>query len=594
VSESIGLSVFESLCDPIAVLDHQGVVRSVNYAWRQFAFREDYQHATPSPIGLNYLAICTQSGGSPNGAEGPRAAEGIRAVIDGARPEFQLEYPCQFPGGPRWYRMAVTRLRGTPLHVLVRHINITDFKRAEIAANLARALLNHATEADPLTRLPSRVVLMQGLGESIGRRRAEPEFRYALLFLQLDQFSLVRGTLGPVAGDDLLVGVGRRLRNSLPKASQKRRTAGTMVARFGGDQFAYLACGIDGVAEAGVIADRLRSTLSAPHKIKGGELQLGVSIGIAMGEGDDPHELIRNAEIALNEAKRPGAGGTVNFDKTMHDRLSRRLAMEVALPLSLQRHELTLVYQPIVDLQSGRMLSAEALLRWDHPQLGAVSPDEFIPIAEDSDLIVTIGEWQLRESCAQWARWRAQCPESAPATVSVNLSRAQLDMGADLLVMVQSALAAAEMPAEALQIEIAEREVMRDPVRVRELTLSLRNLGVRLAMDDFGTAMSSLASLREYPFHGIKIGKPFLTDIGHDPHVLAVAHATINVIESLGMTSIAEGIEDLSVLAVLQNMGCRCGQGHLFSHPVPAGELIEAMRGRPKEAPSYTSTGEPI
>jgi EAL domain-containing protein (putative c-di-GMP-specific phosphodiesterase class I) len=303
---------------------------------------------------------------------------------------------------------------------------------------------------------------------------------------------------------------------------------------------------------------------------------------------------MRNANIALDEAKRSGVGSTVIFDQTMHDRLSRRLRIEVALRMALERRELALLYQPIVDLNSGRMTSVEALLRWNHPELGAVSPNEFIPIAEETELIVPIGEWVLRESCLQWARWQRKSPGDAPATVSVNLSRVQIALGADLLHTVRSALAAARMPAEALQLEITEREVMKDPAGARELILSLRDMGVRLAMDDFGTGTSSLSCLRDYPFHSIKIDKTFLTDIGRDPHVLAVAHATITVIESLGMNSVAEGIEEPSVLAMLQSMGCRCGQGYLFARPMPAAELLDAMTARCSGSSPYAPTCEPI
>jgi diguanylate cyclase (GGDEF)-like protein len=595
VSESIGLSVFDSLSDPIAVLDQQGVIRNVNEAWRQFAFRNDYAQTAPSPIGLNYLSICARAGASPDGADGPLAADGIRAVIAGTQPEFHLEYPRHSPNELSWYRMTVIRLRGTTQQVLVRHLNITECKHAEVAANLAHAMLRHCAEVDQLTGLPNRMVLMQRLQVLVERSRAAPDFRFALLFLDLARFKLINDTLGHDAGDEMLIGLGRRLRNALPKAANKKRAAGSLVARFGADQFVYVACGIDGVIEAGAMADRLRSMLSAPYPIKGEELQSTISIGIAMGNhpAADPHELIRNAAIALYEAKRTAVGSTVIFDQTMHDRLSRRFTIEVALRLSLQRRELTLLYQPIIDLNSGRMLSVEALLRWNHPQLGAVSPNEFIPIAEETELIGPIGEWVLRESCMQWARWQQESPGMAPATVSVNLSRVQIALGTELLHTVRAALAAARMPAEALQLEITEREVMKDPLGARDLILSLRDMGVRLAMDDFGTGASSLSCLRDYPFHSIKIDKTFLTNIGRDPHVLAVAHATINVIENLGMTSVAEGIEEPQVLAMLQSMGCRCGQGYLFARPMPAGDLLEVMAACPG-LPAYTSTCEPI
>jgi EAL domain-containing protein (putative c-di-GMP-specific phosphodiesterase class I) len=294
------------------------------------------------------------------------------------------------------------------------------------------------------------------------------------------------------------------------------------------------------------------------------------------GEGV-PHVLLRNADTAMYEAKQNGRGSTVVFDQAMHARLSRAVQIEAGLRLAVERGELTVLYQPIVDLENGQMSSVEALLRWQHPELGSVSPAEFIPIAEDSGHIVAIGEWVLRQACLQWARWQQQDAAAAPAGMSVNLSRVQMQLGNRLLQVVRSALSDAGMPASALQLEITERLVMKDPAAARELMLGMNAMGVRLAMDDFGTGSSSLGCLRDYPFDTIKIDKSFVTDLSRDPHVLAVAHATVNVIENLRMTSVAEGIEDPAEVAMLQAMGCRYGQGYLFARPLAADQLLAVM-----------------
>jgi len=223
----------------------------------------------------------------------------------------------------------------------------------------------------------------------------------------------------------------------------------------------------------------------------------------------------------------------------------------------------------------------EALLRWTHPELGAVSPNEFIPVAEESGHIMMLGEWILRTSCLQWSAWQRENPAAAPLMISVNLSREQVALGRRVLTVVRDALAAAQMPAGALQLEITEREVMKNPEQARELLHELSAMGVKLAMDDFGTGTSSLGCLRDYPFDTIKIDKSFVTNLCRDPQVLAVAHATVNVIENLGMASVAEGIEDPSEVAVLQAMGCRYGQGYLFARPVCADELLGAL-GAPR------------
>ena len=442
--------------------------------------------------------------------------------------------------------------------------------------------LRAAAEQDRLTGLPNRTVLLQRLQQHCDRSHTEPGFCFAVLFLDFDRFKLVNDTLGHGAGDELLLAMGRRLNNELATSGAANDGSGSFAARFGGDEFVYVAAGIDGISEARVIADRLQSALSAPYDLTSQTFHSSVSIGISMGgsTAGGPHELLRNADTAMYEAKRTGRGNTVLFNVTMHERLTRALRIEAGLRLALQRQEFTVFYQPIVDLSSGSMISAEALLRWNHPEMGKLSPDEFIPLAEETDLIVPIGEWVLRQSCLQWARWQREDPRIAPTSVSVNLSRRQMVLGNQLLLAVRASLEQADMPGSALQLEITEREVMKDPASARELLLGLSAIGVRLAMDDFGTGTSSLGCLRDFPFHAIKIDKSFVTDLSRDPHVLAVAHATVSVIENLGMISVAEGVEASQQVAMLQAMGCRYGQGYLFGRPMPADRLLSAMAAR--------------
>jgi len=447
------------------------------------------------------------------------------------------------------------------------------------------AELRVAAEQDALTGLPNRHVLMARLTQMQERALRAPGYRFAVMFLDFDRFKLVNDTLGHAAGDELLVMLAQRLRSVLSARVAEGAKAlpaaqdHSFVARFGGDEFVYVAAGIDGEREALAIAERLQAALALPYEVKGQVIQSGVSIGLAMGDSGEgvPHVLLRNADTAMYEAKQNGRGSTVVFDQAMHARLSRAVQIEAGLRLAVERGELTVLYQPIVDLENGQMSSVEALLRWQHPELGSVSPAEFIPIAEDSGHIVPIGEWVLRQACLQWARWQQQDAAAAPAGMSVNLSRVQMQLGNRLLQVVRSALSDAGMPASALQLEITERLVMKDPAAARELMLGMNAMGVRLAMDDFGTGSSSLGCLRDYPFDTIKIDKSFVTDLSRDPHVLAVAHATVNVIENLRMTSVAEGIEDPAEVAMLQAMGCRYGQGYLFARPLAADQLLAVM-----------------
>jgi len=280
----------------------------------------------------------------------------------------------------------------------------------------------------------------------------------------------------------------------------------------------------------------------------------------------------------------------VVFNEAMHTRLTRHVTIESGLRKALGTAQLSLVYQPIVELETGAMVSAEALLRWNHPLLGPVSPAEFIPVAEDCGLIVALGQWVLQEACHALVQWRRQDPDGAPKSVSVNISRAELALGQRLLARVRDTLQLTGLPAHCLQLEVTEREVMRDPAASLELMRELQAIGVNMAMDDFGTGTSSLACLREYPFDTIKIDRSFVSDLAASPDVLAVIHATITLVENLGKAGVAEGVENESQVAILQSLGCRYAQGYYFSRPVPAEQLLDALATR-TEARGEDRTG---
>jgi diguanylate cyclase (GGDEF)-like protein len=567
VIESLELSVLDSLLEPIAVLDENGVIGAVNAAWRQFAWSNGGGNGATSPIGINYLSICEQAAATPNGEEGAVAAEGIRAVMNGRRSEFHLEYPCHTPFEQRWFRMTVTRLFGSSSKVVVSHRNITQIRRTEIAARLAQAMLRQASEEDPLTDLPNRGVLMQRLEALVERSREETGFVFALLFLEMDRFKLINDALGHEAGDEMLIAQGQRLRDA--------ETAGSFAARFGDHQFVFVACHVEHENEACAIGERLRSILSAPYTIHDHDLQTSISIGIAMGgRTGNAHELLRRGSIALHEAKETSPGSTMVFDQTMHDRLSRRFRIEVALRHAVQRREFSVHYQPIVDIDSGRLMAVEPMLLWNNAELGLVSASEFIPIADQMGLSVEIDEWMLRESCMQWSRWQQRDAAAAPALMTMNASRARVAAGGSLLGSVRSALESACMPPAALQIHIAERDLTADHTRAFEFITGLREMGVRVAVNDFGTGTCSLESLRDYSFDSIKVDKSLISNIGRDPLALAVAQAAIHGIGKLGLVSVAEGIDDSQILVKLQTMGCRCGQGSLFARPMPADRLL--------------------
>jgi EAL domain-containing protein (putative c-di-GMP-specific phosphodiesterase class I) len=288
----------------------------------------------------------------------------------------------------------------------------------------------------------------------------------------------------------------------------------------------------------------------------------------------------------MYEAKRSGRACSLIFNEAMHARVARLVTIEDGLRNAIGTEQLWLAYQPIVDLETGRMASAEALVRWTHPTLGELRPDEFIPVAEESGLIVPLGDWVLVEACRQFAEWRAQAPAKAPGLISVNLSRAQLALGEQLSSRIVEVLQRFELPAECLQLEVTENEVMRDPSTARRIMENLRALGIRLAIDDFGTGTSSLSCLRDYPFDTVKIDRSFVHHLtsGHD--MLAVLNATVTLVENLRMVSVAEGVESAAQVAVLQSLSCRFAQGYYFSRPVRAERLLDALSSRtPLQAP---------
>lgn len=479
------------------------------------------------------------------------------------------------------------RKDGSTYPVLLSGIRLRDANGRELVWSIVQDIsqrkameseLADAAQRDKLTGLANRMLFMRRLDEAIQRVRAGAQSCFAVLFLDCDRFKLINDTLGHQAGDELLRQIALRLRSAL-RATDTLGTdpAGSLVSRFGGDEFLILINDLKAPADASLIAERLLGVLAPAYRIVGSELHSTASIGIITSDSCpvSAEDIVRNADVAMYEAKRSGRGCSIVFSEAMHTRLARHVTIETCLRRAIGSDELTLHYQPIMELASGRMVSAEALLRWNHPTLGSVSPAEFIPIAEESGLIISVGQWVLREACQALVGWRRHAPHAAPATVSVNISRAELALGHRLYEQVRSTLEEVGLPPHCLQLEITEREVMRNPEACFALLQQLRRLGVKIAMDDFGTGTSSLAFLRDYRFDTIKIDQSFVRDLTSSPDVLAVIHATVALIENLGMASLAEGVEEPAQVAVLQSLGCRFAQGFLFSPALSAEDLLQ-------------------
>jgi diguanylate cyclase (GGDEF)-like protein/PAS domain S-box-containing protein len=490
------------------------------------------------------------------------------------------------------------RKDGSTYAVLLSGIRVTDAAGRRVVWSIVQDIsrrkameseLIDAAWRDKLTGLPNRALFMERLRKTVERVRQDGRPQFAVLFLDFDHFKVLNDTLGHRAGDELLRQIAQRLRDALDATDAiGLQETGNLIARMGGDEFLILLDDLKTPSDACRIAERLLNNLAPVHQIFGSEVHATASVGIVTSDvcGTSAEEIVRNADVAMYEAKRAGRACSVVFNEAMHVRLTRHAMIETSLRRAIGTPELFLVYQPIIELSSGRMVSVEALARWNHPTLGAIPPSEFIPIAEGSGLIVAIGEWVLTEACQAMRRWLRQNPLRAPRTVSINVSRAELALGARLIERLRSTLRDVDLPAERLQLEVTEREVMRNPKASLEALHGLRDLGVKLAMDDFGTGTSSLAFLSEYPFDTIKIDRSFLKHLTSSRDVLAVIHATVNLVGNLDMICVAEGVEEASQVAVLQSLGCHCGQGYLFSRPATAEQLMNVLESRTEWRPA--------
>jgi diguanylate cyclase (GGDEF)-like protein/PAS domain S-box-containing protein len=425
--------------------------------------------------------------------------------------------------------------------------------------------LRHRALHDTLTGLPNRALLFDRIEHALDRVRRTNEIELAVLLVDLDDFKSVNDNLGHNTGDALLRGVAERLSIAV--------RPGDTVARLGGDEFAIL---LEDTSEADalLVAQRAMESLALPVQIGNADFAVMASVGVVAHRGaSDPVELLRFADIAMYEAKRDGKARVKLFREDMHHAARNQLELRMDLAAALDRHELTLAYQPIVDTADGRICGVEALLRWNHPTRGAVPPAEFIPVAEQSGLIGTIGEWVLRTACYEAATWPLQ--ESDPY-ISVNVSAAQIsDRG--FVASVLRALRDSQLPADRLLLEITETMLVDDDVQARKVLTELRALGVRIAIDDFGTGFSSLAYLRQLAVDVVKIDQSFVRDLGTNSDHQALTRTMLALADGLAMTAIAEGVETEGELNELSRLGCNFAQGYLFSYPIPAAALATLL-----------------
>jgi diguanylate cyclase (GGDEF)-like protein len=432
----------------------------------------------------------------------------------------------------------------------------------------SEARIHYLAHHDALTGLGNRLLLRAQLAEALDRVRTFGE-GLAVLFIDLDGFKSVNDALGHSVGDELLKCIARRVRDTLRWTDN--------MARLGGDEFAILQLADEQPKAAAALARRLLEVIKEPCVIDGHHLIVGASIGIAVATADaaaDPEQLLRNADLAMYRAKADGRGTYRFFEPEMDARAQARRQLELDLRHALMAGGFALHYQPLVDLRTNDIVVFEALLRWSHPQRGAMAPDQFIPVAEETGLIVPIGEWALRRACTDAATWPGN------TRVAVNLSPIQFRNG-NLVSAVIGALSASQLPAHRLELEITESVLLERTEANLAILRRLRALGVKVSMDDFGTGYSSLSYLRSFEFDKIKIDRSFVRDITNHAESRAIVRAIAAMGVSLGMTTVAEGVETTEQLRYLEAEGCMEIQGYLVSPPVPAGELprlMEAVR----------------
>jgi len=469
--------------------------------------------------------------------------------------------------------------------------------------------LAHQAFHDPVTGLPNRALFIDRLTRTVARVRRAPRAA-AVLFLDLDRFKVVNDSLGHAKGDELLIEVASRLQGCL--------RPGDTAARFGGDEFTVLLEDITNTHDAIVVAERIAQAISAPFALGTQEVHISASVGIVTAgrDADSADELLRKADVAMYRAKQKGRAQYAIFDTQMSAQALERLQMEVDLRRAIKQRQLQLHFQPIVDLQRGRILGTEALVRWNHPTRGLVPPFEFIPLSEEIGMILPISQWVLREACSWTRAWQEQSntdqkvlsnaqtieagvlrdPQNgaakpvdtaaargtlSPITVSVNLSARQF-VQPNLAEQVAQVLKETELPASSLVLEITETVVMEDVTATVGQLEALKKLGVQLAVDDFGTGYSSLSYLERFPLDILKIDRAFVNRIGERGERLAIVQAICNLGYALGMRVTAEGLETGAQVSQLRRIGCKAGQGFYFSRPLPADEMTALLDRNPQ------------
>jgi diguanylate cyclase (GGDEF)-like protein len=480
--------------------------------------------------------------------------------------------------GPKCLSISLLKLDDNRLMAALADATVEMQREQE---TLARRL-NSAARIDKLTQMPNRWAVMEQIAVRLARPDASARSEFAVLFMNFDRFKQINDTLGNAAGDEVLTMIADRMRATLRPPSDRIDTKagpGQMAARIGGDEFVVVLDGMRRPGDVESVALRLLEAIGKPYDVSGHKISCNVSMGIVFGAeaAGDADAVLRDASIAMAQAKRAGGARHVRFETSMRERAVQRGDIEGDLRIALQENQLFVMYQPVVGLVAGGGIDystgVEALVRWQHPKRGLVSPVEFIQVAEECGLIGALGDFVLAQACTDFVAWHSTLGPYAPRLLAVNLSRAQLAQPG-WIDTVAGILHSTGMRAEQLQLEVTESLAAQDQ-QVQERLHELKALGIKLALDDFGTGYSSLASLHLLPVDTVKIDRSFVSQGDTSHHHRVLIEATVKVALSLGMDTVAEGIETEAQAAVVRELHCHKGQGYLFSKPLTVAALVQ-------------------
>ena len=448
-----------------------------------------------------------------------------------------------------------------------------ELYREVLERKVLQAQLQEMAHHDALTGLPNRAFFLDRTKQALDAVETDPTSQFAVLFLDCDRFKVVNDSLGHFMGDQLLLAIARRLRALLPET--------IMLARLGGDEFTMLLPRFTDQASVVQIVKQILNAFTQPFQLDQHEVFITASVGIAIGTAEYslPEHLLRDADMAMYRAKASGSEPYQIFDPTLHQTAIQRLQLEIDLRKAIYQQELVVHYQPILAIPTGSVVGFEALVRWQHPQKGLVSPAVFIPIAEETGLITQIGHWVLKRSCQQLLQWQAEQRLSAPLTMSVNLSARQFTQP-DLVEQIDQILAETQLDPRYLKLEITESAIMRNAQATAIVLQELRKRHIQLSIDDFGTGYSSLSYLHSFPVDTLKIDRSFVQQMGENADSLGLVPLIINIAQKMGMTVVAEGIETQMQLDHLKALNCDFGQGFFFFKPLEADKISALLAAK--------------